>query len=233
MPLLTEKHIQNRLKFSVWYRRDHADGLKSMKWMFSDEKIFTINGGLNKQNDRVYALSREEANLNGGLHQILKFPMSVMIWCGLTENGATRGYAIEKGQTVDTDYYRRRILPFAKREGFRLFGNRDWVYQQDGATCHTSVLSQNWCATNFKHFLPKEHWPAQSPDLNPLDYFFWNAVVTNMIPKQFNNLAEFTTEILRSIDTVPIEAIRNAIRAFPTRVRKVEDNLGGYCHNID
>ena len=34
--------------------------------MFSDEKIFTINGGLNKQNDRVYAYSREEADLRGG-----------------------------------------------------------------------------------------------------------------------------------------------------------------------
>ncbi len=32
--------------------------------MFSDEKIFTVNGGLNKQNDRVYAVSREQPNAN-------------------------------------------------------------------------------------------------------------------------------------------------------------------------
>ena len=34
--------------------------------MFSDEKIFTVNGGMNKQNDRVYAVSRDQANENGG-----------------------------------------------------------------------------------------------------------------------------------------------------------------------
>jgi hypothetical protein len=34
--------------------------------MFSDEKIFTQNGGLNKQNNRVFALSRKEANERGG-----------------------------------------------------------------------------------------------------------------------------------------------------------------------
>jgi hypothetical protein len=34
--------------------------------MFSDEKIFTVNGGLNRQNDRVYAISREQANKNEG-----------------------------------------------------------------------------------------------------------------------------------------------------------------------
>ena len=34
--------------------------------MFSDEKLFTVDGGLNKQNMRVYAHSREEADKNGG-----------------------------------------------------------------------------------------------------------------------------------------------------------------------
>jgi len=34
--------------------------------MFSDEKIFVVDGGLNKQNDKVYAISRDEANLRGG-----------------------------------------------------------------------------------------------------------------------------------------------------------------------
>jgi len=33
-----------------------------MPIMFTDEKILTVNGGLNKQNDRTYATSREEAN---------------------------------------------------------------------------------------------------------------------------------------------------------------------------
>jgi len=34
--------------------------------MFSDEKIFTVAGGSNSQNDRIYAISREEADRRGG-----------------------------------------------------------------------------------------------------------------------------------------------------------------------
>ena len=38
--------------------------------MFSDEKIFTVDGGLNKQNQRVYAISREEADRKGGKNHL-------------------------------------------------------------------------------------------------------------------------------------------------------------------
>jgi inhibitor of nuclear factor kappa-B kinase subunit alpha len=110
----------------------------------------------------------------------MKFPMAVMVFCGLTWNGPTDPYFVAKGDTIDSLYYTNRILPFVKREGARLFGHRNWVYQQYGAKCHTSILSQKWCKRNLLHFLKAEHWPAQSPDLNPLDYFFWDAVVTGM-----------------------------------------------------
>ena len=41
----------------------------------------------------------------------------------------------------------------------------------------------------FKIFFKKTNWPANSPDLNPLDYFFWDAVVKNIkldIEKKYN-----------------------------------------------
>ena len=40
--------------------------------MFSDEKVFSVNGGLNKQNDRIYATSREQANSYDGKRFYLK-----------------------------------------------------------------------------------------------------------------------------------------------------------------
>jgi hypothetical protein len=50
----------------MWWRKEKKKIFGNMPIMFSDEKIFTVNGGLNKQNDRVYAVSREQANVNGG-----------------------------------------------------------------------------------------------------------------------------------------------------------------------
>ncbi|RNA42665.1 transposase [Brachionus plicatilis] len=72
--------------------------------MFSNEKIFTIDGGLNKQNDRVYAISRDEVDEIGGLFGVKKFPMSVMVWIGVTEFGCTKPHFVPKGSTMNTNY---------------------------------------------------------------------------------------------------------------------------------
>jgi hypothetical protein len=65
-PLLTETHIKQRLNFARWWRKNKTNVFRDKPFMFSDEKIFVIDGGLNRQNNRVYALSREQANQNGG-----------------------------------------------------------------------------------------------------------------------------------------------------------------------
>ncbi len=66
-PSLTDSHIQKRKNFGLFWRKKHVELFgKNTPIMFSDEKIFTVNGGLNRQNDRVYAISREQANENGG-----------------------------------------------------------------------------------------------------------------------------------------------------------------------
>jgi len=57
----------------------------------------------------------------------MKNPLQIMVWCGLTENGATRPYFVQPGDTIDQVYYRRRILRHAKKEGFRLFNHEKWV----------------------------------------------------------------------------------------------------------
>ena len=65
VPLLTANHTLKRLKFCYWWRKK-ANFYKRKQFMFSDEKIFTVNGGMNSQNSRVYCYSREEADRHQG-----------------------------------------------------------------------------------------------------------------------------------------------------------------------
>lgn len=65
IPAFTANHILKRLRFCQWLRKN-AKFLKRLGIMLSDEKIFSVNGGLNKQNNRVYCRSRQEADKNGG-----------------------------------------------------------------------------------------------------------------------------------------------------------------------
>jgi len=38
-------------------------------------------------------------------------------------------------------------------------------------------LAQDWIATNCSEFIGKDEWPPNSPDLNPLDYHVWGAML--------------------------------------------------------
>jgi hypothetical protein len=57
----------------------------------------------------------------------MKKPLKVMVWCGLTVNGATKPYFLKEEETVNSLYYTRKILPHAKREGQRLLNTEKWV----------------------------------------------------------------------------------------------------------
>lgn len=65
--MLKESHVIKRLRFSQFWRKNKDKNFEGWPIMFSDEKLFTVDGGLNKQNQRVYAISREQADLKGGL----------------------------------------------------------------------------------------------------------------------------------------------------------------------
>jgi len=52
-----------------------------------------------------------------------------------------------------------------------------FIFQQDGAPAHTAKLAQNWIATNCSDFIGKDEWLPNSPDLNPLDYHVWGAML--------------------------------------------------------
>ena len=53
----------------------------------------------------------------------------------------------------------------------------DHYFQQDSAPCYTSLTSMDWLKSNFPERLISRKsdvpWPANYPDLNPLDYYLW------------------------------------------------------------
>ena len=50
-----------------------------MKILFSDEKLFDIDGIHNSRNDRIWAVNRAEVNIKGDINQIRKFLQKIVI----------------------------------------------------------------------------------------------------------------------------------------------------------
>ena len=67
----------------------------------------------------------------------------------------------------------KEVLIVSLKYGNDMIGD-DWTFQQDGAKAHIHEKSQKCCAKNFIALIGKDHWPPNSPDLNPLDYCVCN-----------------------------------------------------------
>ena len=132
-PALTEEHKEKRRKFANWIRTNFRKQ-ETLKILFSDEKMFDIDGVYNTQNDRIWAVNRNEADEKGGVHQKKKFPQKVMVWLGVCSKGVSPLVIFEKG-TVDHARYINEVLPVALKYGNHVFG-KDWTFQQDGAKPH-------------------------------------------------------------------------------------------------
>ena len=77
-PKLTEEHKNKRKKLVSWaghnFRKENT-----MHILFSDEKIFDLDGMYNSQNQHIWASSRDEADENGGIKEKQKFPQKIMV----------------------------------------------------------------------------------------------------------------------------------------------------------
>ena len=118
----------------------------------------------------------------------------------------------------------------ASWDGLKLIGN-DFIYQQDNASCHTSKESVNWVINEMPDAILPTHWPVDSPDLNSLDYFFWNEVSQRLTEEKFSNRHELITKIKETVKEIPLKFIRDAIDKFRSRIYAAEKNKEGLILN--
>jgi len=229
VPALTDAHIVKRKSFCIWIR-NHFDHESCRSIMFSDEKWFDQDGQYNRQNDRIYAVSRQAATEDMGTRPEHKFPFKVMVWIGVTFSGLTQLVILPQKTTFDSDFYVEKVLPIVKRDGIQLIGE-NFIFQQDGAKPHTSGQTMEAIEKLGFSIIAPEKWPPNSPDLNPLDYFFWNEVEVHLKTKKFNNIAQLTQKIKESIKEIPLKMIQDSIDNFRSRVHACEKNSGGLILN--
>ena len=139
VPLLKGGHKAKRKGFSNWIRT-YFKKETTMKILFSDEKMFDIDGVYNFQNDRIWAVNRQEADKADGRKQKRKFSEKVMVWLGVCSKGVSP-LVILGTESMNHERYIKDVLPVALKYGNKTFRN-DWIFQQDNATPHTHILTQ-------------------------------------------------------------------------------------------
>ncbi len=108
-------------------------------------------------------------------------------------------------------------------------GKSSYVIQQDGAPAHTANLVQKWMAENMQ-FRPKDFWPPQSPDLNPLDFSIWWHVESKACKICHANVDALKASVEKYWKTMTKAYVANMCRSFCHRLEDMIEADGSQIH---
>ncbi|CAF4052985.1 unnamed protein product [Rotaria magnacalcarata] len=226
-PKTSEAQKAKRLKFANWIRTNFRKQ-DTLRFLFSDEKMFDIDGVYNSQNERIWVPSRADADVKGGIMQVQKFPKKVMVRLGACSKGVSP-LVIFENETVDHERYIQEVLPVALKFGNNMFGD-NWTFQQDGGRPHIHRKTQDWCRTHLPCFIDKDHWPPNSPDLNPLDYCIWDEFVGASNWNLVTSKTTLINELKRSVKKIRPEVVFESCASWTNRLYRLKQ-ANGNCLN--
>lgn len=151
----------NRVKRLAW-ARNHLNWTPA-QWrsvLWSDESKFEVRCHAPKKVWRQKGQRYLPKNTQG----TVKHDQSVMVWGCFTYTGVGRLHRIN-GIMKKEEYHdilQRQMLPSARG----LFGPNPWIFQQDNDPKHTALINKAYLMNQQVNVLD---WPAQSPDLNPIE----------------------------------------------------------------
>ncbi len=145
----------------------------------------------------------------------MKFPQSVMIWAAMSSAGV--GPLCFLKSTVNAAIYQEILEHFMLPSADKLHGDADFIFQQDLAPSHTAKGTKSWFND---HGLTVLDWPANSPDLNPIENL-WGIVKRKMRDTRSNNADELKATVKETWASIPPQQCHKLITSMPRRTEAV------------
>lgn len=209
-PLLNQRQRQKRLTWAK--EKKNWTVAQWSKVLFSDESKFCISFG--NQGPRVWRKSGEAQNPRC-LKSSVKFPQSVMIWGAMSSAGV--GPLCFLKSTVNAAIYQEILEHFMLPSADKLYGDADFIFQQDLAPAHTAKSTKSWFND---HGITVLDWPANSPDLNPIENL-WGIVKRKMRDTRPNNADDLKAAIKATWASITPQQCHRLIASMPRRIDAV------------
>ena len=84
------------------------------------------------------------------------------------------------------------------------------------------------------HFIKKDEWPPESPDLNPMDYTIWDSLSEKVYKGRTQKFTEneLKEKIREKWEEITREEVRKSIGSFKKRLRAVCEQNGGHIDHL-
>ena len=104
-----------------------------------------------------------------------------------------------------------------------LFGRENYIFQQDNDPKHTANINKAFIVDNQ---IPTFDWPAQSPDLNPIENL-WSILDQKCKDRRPNNEDELFQELQHAWNNLPVDLLTELVDSMPHRCAQVIAAKGG------
>lgn len=209
-PFISKKNKRARLEFAREYLHWTSDEWKNVA--FSDETKFNLVGSDGRQYVR-----RPRGARNNVRYQMptVKFGGgSVMVWGVFSAYGVGPLVRINERMTgiMYRDILRHNLLQYGREKMAP-----GWIFQHDNDPKHKSAVVTRWLQSNEVRVLK---WPAQSPDLNPIENL-WQEVKRRLKTEKPRNFNELYQKVTQHWQSIPQDRILALINSMPRRCSAV------------
>lgn len=219
--LLKPSHRRARLQFARDHRHWRAPEWGQVLW--SDESRINIDG----PDGAGYCLRERGAELTDrDVQGVVKHGGGgIMIWGCISSEGVGKVCPLEGH--VNTDKYLQVCGPNILRSIWARWGleHHKCIFQQDNASCHVSKKAIDWFKRERMELMK---WPAQSPDLNPIEHLWADLKKRVYKRPRPPNLAVHWQNIYEEWCLTPPETCRALVESMPRRMEAVIRASGGY-----
>ena len=209
-----------------------ADFFDNIIW--TDESYFNTASAPNPKNTHFW--SSQNPHLTVEIMRSGRVTLNV--WCGIVRNkiigpiffeGALNGQRYNQLPNSQIDEIITK---------FPLNVARNFVWQHDGAPGHSVLPVREFLNQNYQTWIGRGGviaWPANSPDLTPLDTFLWGYLKNKVSLVRPTNIDDMKVVIQNEIDFINNDRpdfIAHAIRNLKKRYRLCVEMNGGHIEHL-
>lgn len=168
---LEDRDFEKRIEFGNWYYQNEPT-IPNVLW--SDEAYLHLDGGVSRYHCQIWSVNNPRQIMTKPLH-----PRKICVWIGFTSTFCLEPYFFEG--TITAASYLQMLQNHVQPSLTRLDKLSSTIFQQDGAPAHfgkvvRSYLEKTFGADRIISRGCNVPWPPRSPDLTPVDYWFWGTL---------------------------------------------------------